>query len=294
MSNTGGPPIPRVVQQPTELRGLIARQHVAGHTIGLVPTMGALHEGHLSLVRRCEAECDFTVVTIFVNPTQFGPHEDFSRYPRTLDADLALLSPLGADLVFVPPTDTMYPPGCSTRVQPPAVSAPWEGACRPGHFEGVATIVLKLLNLVGSDIAYFGQKDYQQARVIEDLVQDLNVPVRIEICPIVREADGLAMSSRNRYLNDQQRASALSLSRALNQAVLLAEQGERAAERIVAQMCAQLQSDGVTDIDYVILADPRSLEEVTQVTPATVALIAARVGTTRLIDNCRLGDGPLL
>ncbi len=170
-------------------------------TIGLVPTMGALHEGHLSLVRRSVAECDYTVATIFVNPTQFGPQEDFSRYPRTLEADLAALAAEGTDLVFVPSAEQIFPPGFSTFVEPPDVAKLWEGRCRPGHFRGVATVVLKLFHLVAADVAFFGQKDYQQSRVIQDMARDLDLRVHIEICPTIREQDGLAMSSRNRYLN---------------------------------------------------------------------------------------------
>lgn len=255
-------------------------------TIGLVPTMGALHEGHLSLVRKSVAECDCTIVTIFVNPTQFGPQEDFEEYPRNLDTDVALLAEEKANVVFAPPTHRMYPEGFSTYVEPPTVAQPLEGLCRPGHFRGVATIVLKLFNLVPADTAYFGQKDYQQSRVIEDMARDLNVPTQIKVCPIIREADGLAMSSRNRYLGREQRQRSCSLYNALQKATQLAQQGERSARALSEQMQATLVAEGVTQIDYATVVDPRTLHPVDDVTQGAVAVIAARVGCTRLIDNC--------
>ena len=261
-----------------------------GCTIGLVPTMGALHEGHLSLVRRSVSECDFTVVTIFVNPTQFGPREDFTRYPRKFDADIALLAQERVDLVFAPDVDTIYPEGFSTHIEPPNVAGPLEGECRPGHFRGVVTIVLKLFNLVPADVAYFGQKDYQQARVIQDMVRDLNVAVTIDVCPIVREADGLALSSRNRYLSAEERARARSLYRALEHAVQLVRRGQHVAQAIGDEMRAVLIAGGITDIEYAAVVDPQTLLPVDVVAADTMALIAARVGTTRLIDNCRIGD----
>jgi pantoate--beta-alanine ligase len=273
------------------LRHRVAAARRAGQTIGLVPTMGALHDGHLSLVQRSVNTCDYTVVTIFVNPTQFGPNEDFARYPRTLESDLTLLARHRADLVFTPGTKTIYPAGCTTTVEPPAVAQPLEGQCRPGHFRGVATVVLKLFHLVGADVAFFGQKDFQQARVIEQMVRDLHVPVSIHVCPIVREPDGLAMSSRNRYLSAEQRKQSLSLYRALKRAVDLASRGERQAQVVRDQMLAELTGGGVTDVDYATIVDPITLQEVEEVKVESVALVAARVGDTRLIDNCRLGEG---
>ena len=203
----------------------------AGRKIGFVPTMGALHEGHLSLVRAAKAECDCTVVSIFVNPSQFGPNEDLAKYPRTLDADLALLAGCGADLVFAPSNDEVYRAGHATWVEVGSVAEPLEGAFRPGHFRGVATVVLKLLNMVQPDAAYFGQKDYQQALVIRRMAADLDVPVAIRVCPTVREPDGLAMSSRNRYLSPAARRRALVLWKSLQLAGKLVEEGQRDAAR---------------------------------------------------------------
>lgn len=281
---------PEVVTEVSVLRLILRDVRRTPQSIGLVPTMGALHEGHLSLVRQCVSSCDFTVVTIFVNPTQFGPHEDYSQYPRTWETDLELLRRERVNLVFAPAVETMYPDGFSTGVQPPAVAEPLEGACRPGHFQGVATVVLKLFQLVPADAAFFGQKDYQQSRVIQDMVRDLNIPMEIKVCPTVRDPDGLAMSSRNQYLSREERERALSLYRALCQAAQLAGQGERKASALCAQMQATLTSGGIDDIEYAVLVDPQTLLEVDEVTLDTRALIAARVGTTRLIDNCRLGD----
>src|SRR5947207_1716490 len=200
------------------VRNAVRTARAENRTIGLVPTMGALHAGHLSLVERSCRETGFTVVSIFVNPTQFGPQEDFAKYPRNLEADLQALAAYPVDLVFVPAVDDMYPAISATAVEVGPVAAKWEGACRPGHFRGVATVVLKLLNLVQPDVAYFGQKDYQQTVVVRRMVADLDVPVEIRVCPTVREPDGLAMSSRNVYLSPEERRKALSLSRGLRRA----------------------------------------------------------------------------
>ena len=214
------------------MRAVVRELQHAGKSVGLVPTMGALHQGHLSLVRRAKSDCDVAVATIFVNPTQFAPHEDFSRYPRTLESDLAALAAAKCDLVFVPSREEMYPPAASTFVEPPQVAQPLEGVFRPGHFRGVATVVLKLFNIIPADKAYFGQKDFQQALVIQRMVADLNVPVQVVVCPIIREPDGLAMSSRNRYLSPSERQQGLALSRALN---LVQKSQARRAERGSAQ-----------------------------------------------------------
>lgn len=281
---------PRLLHTIAEVRRDVAAARQAGLKIGLVPTMGALHEGHVSLARAARQECEFTIVSIFVNPTQFAPHEDFSKYPRTLEADLALLSGV-CDLVFAPSAAEIYPAGFSTVVEPPAVAAPLEGVCRPGHFRGVATVVLKLFNIAQADVAYFGQKDFQQALVIQRMVQDLDVPIEICVQPTVREPDGLAMSSRNRYLSAAERQVALALSRSLDAAVEAAAGGERNAAAIVARMRQILEAAGITRIEYVTLADPRTLQPLTQQDESTsdaVALIAAFVGTTRLIDNRRI------
>ena len=209
---------PEVIHDPDLLRNEVARLRRGGKRVGLVPTMGALHPGHLSLVETAQKECDVCVVTIFVNPSQFGPAEDFDKYPRTLDADLDALAGLGAQLAFVPETEAVYGPQHATWVEVGSVAEPLEGACRPGHFRGVATIVLKLFNMAGADVAYFGQKDYQQAQVIRRMVEDLNVPVEVRICPIVREPDGLAMSSRNAYLDADERRRAVALYEGLRRA----------------------------------------------------------------------------
>jgi pantoate--beta-alanine ligase len=282
-----GPKI-RVAATAAQLRSEVDAARSAGKIIGLIPTMGALHDGHLSLVRAARQECNFTIATIFVNPTQFGPHEDFEKYPRTMDRDLELLESVGTDLVFAPDRQSIYPAGFSTYVDPPEIANFLEGQCRPDHFRGVATIVLKLFNLAGPDIAYFGRKDYQQARVIERMVEDLDVPVVVRMCPIVREADGLAMSSRNRYLDAQQRDRALALWRSLSLARDLVADGERDGARIARQMHDQLTALGVDGIDYAVLADPVTLQPVTEIQEPVIALIAAYVGQTRLIDNLRI------
>jgi pantoate--beta-alanine ligase len=251
--------------------------------------MGALHEGHLSLVRRSVEQCDATVVTIFVNPTQFGPQEDFARYPRTFASDLQKLAEESADLVFAPTNDLMYPEDFSTFVDPPSVGGLLEGNCRPGHFRGVTTIVMKLFQIVAADVAFFGQKDYQQCLVIQHMVRDLNVPIHIEICPTVRESDGLAMSSRNQYLSADQRQQGLALSRSLDHAVEMFKQAETDSNVIRSQMRQILSDAGITQVDYVALVDPHTLGDVEMVGTGTMALIAAYVGKTRLIDNRRIG-----
>lgn len=268
----------------TEARALRS----AGKTVGLVPTMGALHEGHLSLVRRARAECDSVIATIFVNPAQFGPSEDFSKYPRTLERDLEFLAAEQCDLVFVPTKDEIYPPGFSTYVEPPAVAAPLEGKHRPGHFRGVATVCLKLFNLIPADVAYFGHKDYQQSLVIRHMVRDLHLPLKISVCPIVRESDGLALSSRNRYLSPAERQQALALSRSLRKADDLARSGQRDAAAIAAAMRGELTAAGIQRIDYATVADAQTLAELNTVDRPAVALVACFVGATRLIDNCLL------
>jgi pantoate--beta-alanine ligase len=280
---------PRLVTTAAELRQAVAAARSEGKSIGLVPTMGALHEGHLSLVRTALDECDHTIVTIFLNPAQFGPHEDFGKYPRTLQSDLGALAECRVDLVFAPTSDDMYPAGFSTYVDPPQVAEPLEGQCRPGHFRGVTTVVLKLFNLAQADIAFFGQKDYQQALVIQRMVQDLDLPIEIRVCPTVREADGLAMSSRNRYLGERERERSLALWRSLKLAAQLFAQGERDPEIVTARMRELFEQADISRIDYVALADPDTLEPVRQLQASTMALVAAYVGDTRLIDNCRIG-----
>jgi pantoate--beta-alanine ligase len=281
-------PTPKLVTTAAELRAAVRAARAAGCAIGLVPTMGALHEGHLSLVQASRSECGFTVATIFVNPTQFAPHEDFDQYPRTLEADLESLASCHADLVFAPRREDMYPAGCSTLVEPPQVARRWEGECRPGHFQGVATVVLKLFNLAQADVAFFGHKDYQQAAVIRRMVQDLNVPTEIRVCPTVREPDGLAMSSRNRYLSASERQQAVAISRALRLAEQMAAGGQRQAVKLVEAIHQVLAEAQIRRIDYVAVVDPETLEPVPELTRPAVVLIAARVGSTRLIDNWRI------
>lgn len=288
MSQRAHPP---VVQTIREIRELVLRAKAGGRRVGVTPTMGALHAGHLSLAAESNRACDVTVVTIFVNPTQFAPHEDFSKYPRTLEADLERLATLRVDAVFAPLPKEMYPPGFSTYIEPPQVAKPWEGERRPGHFRGVTTVVLKLFHAVPADVAYFGQKDYQQATVIRRMVDDLNLAIEIRVLPTVREADGLAMSSRNVYLSDDERRRALAISRSLRKAVQLTEQGERDAGVVRRAMLETLQSGGVDRIDYAAIVAPNTLDSLERLDGPAVALIAAHVGKTRLIDNCRLLDG---
>lgn len=257
--------------------------------VGLVPTMGYLHEGHLSLVRRASEECDQVVVSIFVNPTQFGPKEDLSKYPRDLDRDLSLLEPLGVDLVWMPTAEIMYPPGYQTWVEVEAITRPLEGAMRPGHFRGVTTVVAKLFNTVQPHRAYFGQKDAQQAAVIRQMTSDLNFPIQIVVCPIVREPDGLAMSSRNVYLEPAQREAATVLYRSLCAAKEAHDRGERDAEKLRQVIKGVIASEPLANVQYVSCADYDTLEELETVKGKTLLSLAVFMGKTRLIDNFVLG-----
>ena len=280
---------PAVVTTKAGLREAMVAARAGGGRIGLVPTMGALHAGHLSLVAAAVAECDFTVVTVFVNPTQFGPGEDYRRYPRTLDADLAALAPYGVDLVFAPPVDEMYAPGHAAVVDAGPVAVPLEGEHRPGHFTGVATVVLKLFNLAPADVAYFGQKDYQQTLVVRRMVEDLDVPIEIRLCPTVREEDGLALSSRNAYLSPAERRHAPAIWRSLALAEKMVAEGRRDVAEIIEQMRGVLLATGALAIDYVALVDPETLAPVAEVKSRTLAAVAATIGRTRLIDNHLIG-----
>jgi len=257
--------------------------------LGLVPTMGFLHEGHISLVTRARAECAAVAVSIFVNPTQFGPTEDLGRYPRDLPRDLALLEAAGADLVFTPEPAEIYPPSFDTQVLVGGITGVLEGAARPGHFAGVTTVVAKLFNIVQPDIAYFGQKDAQQSVVIRKLVADLNLPVEIVVAPTVRDTDGLALSSRNSYLTPAQRAAAPVLYRALTAAQTLFDGGERDADRLRGAMRRTITAEPEAQVDYLSLADPQTLQELAHVDRQALASLAVRFGTTRLIDNLLLG-----
>lgn len=245
--------------------------------------MGALHDGHLSLLRNAKARCDVCVVSIFVNPTQFAANEDLSRYPRPLERDLQVIASEGANAAFLPTNAIMYPAGFGSFVMPPPVGLPLEGQSRPEHFRGVTTVVLKLLQIIPADAAFFGQKDYQQLRVIQDMVRDLNVTTEIVPCPIVRDEDGLAMSSRNRYLSDEQRIVALSLSRALDDAADMVASGESDVAKIEQSMMDELS--GCDSVDYAVVVNTETLEAMKILSHPAIALIAARVGSTRLIDN---------
>lgn len=257
--------------------------------VGLVPTMGYLHEGHLSLIRRAREECAHVVVSIFVNPTQFGPSEDLSKYPRDLDRDLKLIEPLGADLVWVPTAESMYPQGYQTWVEVEEMTNPLEGAMRPGHFKGVTTVVAKLFNVVQPHQAYFGQKDAQQVAVIRQMTRDLNFPVEIVVCPIVRESDGLAMSSRNVYLDPDQRKAATVLFRSLSTAKEVYDTGERDAGMLRQIMTEVLASERLAQVQYVSCADYDTLEELDVIKGKALLSMAVFLGKTRLIDNFVLG-----
>jgi pantoate--beta-alanine ligase len=288
--------VTHVVTRIGVIREAVAAARRAGRTIGLVPTMGALHDGHARLVEQCRAEVGdgLVVVSIFVNPTQFGPTEDFDRYPRTPEADHARCEAAGADLVFEPTARAMYPRSlaASTFVEVPGLSHVLEGASRPGHFRGVATVVLKLLAITQPDIAFFGAKDYQQQAVIRRLVADLDLPVTIRTAPTVREPDGLAMSSRNRYLDPDQRRAATVLFRALGRARSAVLAGERDANRVRQVLRETVESEVAAALDYAEVADAESLEPVVEIGPGrrAVGLLAVRIGTTRLIDNAILTE----
>ena len=266
----------------SELRTM--RRSLIG-TLGLVPTMGALHLGHASLVSRARAECDYVGVSIFVNPTQFSPGEDLVKYPRTLQKDLDLLKSLGVDVVWTPTPDIMYPSGFQTWVTVDEVAKPLEGASRPGHFQGVTTVVAKLFNVFTPDKAYFGQKDAQQVAVLKRMALDLNFPVELVVCPTIREQDGLAMSSRNAYLNEAERRAA----RVLYQALCAAEEkykvGEQSAEVLRSTMHAVIESEPLAEVHYVSVADPENLDELQQIPNGVLLSLAVRIGKTRLIDN---------
>jgi len=260
-------------------------RHRLAAPVGLVPTMGYLHEGHLSLVRQARAENPSLVVSIFVNPTQFGPREDFKAYPRDTGRDLAFLEKEKTDIVFIPPAEEMYPPGFDSWVEVAGVTERLEGACRPGHFRGVTTVCAKLFNIIQPDIAYFGQKDAQQAIVIKKMVADLNMNLKVVTLPTIREPDGLAMSSRNTYLSPEERKAALVLYQALTLAQKLWSAGETDAAKIRREMLALIKREPLAEIDYVSLADPETLEELDEVRASALASLAVKIGTTRLIDN---------
>jgi pantoate--beta-alanine ligase len=282
-------PVPRLATTIEDLRELTREARSRGCTVGLVPTMGALHDGHVRLIRACADRVDRVVVSIFVNPTQFGPTEDFARYPRSLEADRDRCAVGGAACVFAPSVETMYPagPDATSVMVPQSLANVLEGASRPGHFRGVATVVLKLLNIVQPDVAVFGEKDYQQLLVVRRLVADLDVPVRIEAEPTVREPDGLALSSRNVYLNPERRRAATVLSRALDRAREAVAAGERSADRVRQVLQETVESEPLARLDYAVVVEADTLASAVAIDPLRPAraLLAAWFGTTRLIDN---------
>ena len=282
---TGSPIEMQICQTPAEMHAACSELRECGRTLGLVPTMGALHEGHMSLVRAARANCGAVAVSIFVNPTQFGPNEEYSAYPRTFNEDCRKLEDAGVDIVFSPTGETMYPLGNSTSVDPGEIATRLDGASRPGHFRGVATIVTRLFNIVQPDRAYFGQKDAAQVAVLRQVVRDLNLAVELAVCPIVREPDGLAMSSRNRYLNAAERKRSLTLSRALYAVQEIAQSGETSADALRQAVCKFFPGDPHLRLDYAEVVDADTLLPLADTSSGALVAIAAWVGTTRLIDN---------
>jgi pantoate--beta-alanine ligase len=282
----------RTVRAVDELRSALAAERRAGRTVGLVPTMGALHEGHLSLIRRARAECDVVVVSLFVNPAQFNERADLEQYPRREERDAARASGAGADVLFAPSVEEVYPPGFATAVEVFGVTDRLEGVARGAeHFRGVSTVVTKLLGMAMPDVAYLGQKDAQQVIVIRRLIADLNLPVRVQVCPIVREPDGLAMSSRNARLSRDERERARALPDALRAASKRAAQGERSAEALLEAARAAMLARGVQP-EYLDLVDPETLEPREELAGESLLALAARFGETRLIDNTILRPSP--
>jgi pantoate--beta-alanine ligase len=257
--------------------------------VGLVPTMGYLHAGHISLVRQAKINNTSVVASIFVNPTQFGPNEDFEKYPRDMEGDSEMLEEEGVDVLFAPEAEEMYPPDFNSRVEVTGITQKLEGNCRPGHFRGVTTVVNKLFNIVSPDKAYFGQKDAQQAVVINKMVKDLNMNLEVVTCPTIREEDGLAMSSRNVYLSDEERQAATVLYRSLMLVKDMYDQGERNAETIRKEMVRLIKTEELAKIDYVSVADPVTLDELDEITEKALVSMAVKFGKTRLIDNVVLG-----
>lgn len=277
------------IESITELRKKLARVKAGGRTIGFVPTMGALHKGHLSLVRLAKKEADFVVVSIFVNPIQFGPKEDYKRYPRNLNKDIALLQELQTDLVFAPSENEMYQTGFTTHINMEGPALGMCGISRPGHFSGVATVVAKLFNIVQPQIAVFGQKDLQQIAVLKRMVTDLNFDTEIIMAPIIRESDGLAMSSRNEYLTPPERKKALALNRALFVAESAWLEGERDVTKLINATAGVLAETPDIQVEYLVAVNPETMQELTGKQEHIAIAIAARVGSTRLIDNLIMG-----
>ncbi len=275
----------QIIHTVNELRGWSRAARTAGNTVGLVPTMGALHEGHASLLRAARSRCGVAAASIFVNPTQFGPNEDYARYPRAFEADCALAESLGADAVFAPSVEEMYPAGAASIVEVEGLSHRLDGASRPGHFRGVATIVAKLFVAAEPDLAFFGQKDAAQVAVLRRMTADLRLGTEIVVCPIVRDSDGLALSSRNVYLNSDERRQALALSRAIRWVEAMNAKGQRNAGVLIDAARGILSEQPLIRIDYIALVDWNTLEPLETAVPGALFALSARVGTTRLIDN---------
>jgi pantoate--beta-alanine ligase len=278
------------VETVAALRERLQAARRAGYSIGLVPTMGAFHEGHLTLMRRARAENDRVVVSLFVNPTQFGPAEDFRRYPRNLEQDSALAAETGIDWLFCPSVEEIYPPGDDTTVQVHRLARPLEGRFRPGHFRGVTTVVARLFGIAQPDRAYFGRKDYQQFRVVERMAEDLRLPIRVVPVPTVRDPDGLALSSRNRYLTPEDRRAALALSRSLSEAEAAYDSGERSATALRARVGRMLAGEPRLRVQYAAIVDARAFTPIRVIDRPALVALAAFIGTTRLIDNTVLGE----
>ena len=280
----------RIVHTIAETRDIIGKAHADGKTVGLVPTMGYFHEGHLALMREACKQNGFVVVSLFVNPTQFGPNEDFKSYPRDLDRDASMAGSVGVDLIFNPPVEEMYPEGYATSVEVEGITEQLCGASRPHHFKGVTTVVAKLFNIVGPDRAYFGMKDYQQLKVIERMVADLNMAIEIVEVPTVREPDGLAMSSRNTYLSPEEREAALVLRKSLDRARDLVLGGLRDGHELRAKTREFIEREPRASIDYVEVVDSETLRSVERIEGRVLVALAVRIGRTRLIDNEVIGD----
>jgi pantoate--beta-alanine ligase len=275
----------QILRTIAEMKSACRQMQCTGKTLGFVPTMGALHEGHLSLVRASKARCDTTAVSIFVNPLQFGPSEDLATYPRTLERDSKLLDELGVELLFVPALEEMYPAGATTYVLVEGLSDKLDGASRPGHFRGVATVVAKLFEIIRPDFAFFGQKDAAQVAVLRKMASDLNLDIELVVCPIVRDADGLALSSRNAYLNPEQRQQALVLHRSLMKVKVATEAGERDAARLIEIGKQVVAAAPAARLDYFAIVNPETLDPVADISRGALVAVAAFIGTTRLIDN---------
>jgi len=275
----------RIVETINDLKAILRTYKKQGKSIGFVPTMGYLHEGHISLVRMSRQDNDFTVLSIFVNPTQFGPNEDFSKYPRSIEKDSLLAEKAGVDVIFIPSVNEMYPEGFSTSINVDGITDIMCGKSRPGHFKGVTTVVAKLFNIVEPDNAYFGQKDAQQAAIIKKMIKDINMNVKIIICPIIRENDGLALSSRNIYLNVEERKAALILSKSLFEAEKMIDKGERRKEKVLEFLFSSISEEKLANIDYITIVSAESLNNIKIIGGKILIAIAVKIGSTRLIDN---------